>query len=294
MSMALVVIAACGGDSGGSSGGDAATDDGGAPSDAPPASDGAVAPGWRAPFALDPAAIGLTESATWDFTETQISGADPVLVSGMFENASNPSAPVSGPGVGRSLFTGETSDGAQWRVAAAQGGQKRRVYVRSMFALSSPYAVSTGRETYLQMTQRLVGGGTTGQTTLDIAKAMAPTTEGEALAVPLRFSVGVQTPNGPSYVQTSGPELTRGTWHQIEAFFVANTPDVADGVARVWLDGALVVERTSVNWALVSGDIYWSEVNLIDLRVQSSLPFPASGQHRDHDHLQVFWSSTRE
>ena len=36
--------------------------------------------------------------------------------------------------------------------------------------------------------------------------------------------------------------LTRGAWHRIEFFVQANTPGQADGVQRVWIDGALRAE----------------------------------------------------
>jgi len=284
----LLVISACGGTNNGSDPADDAALGGDGGDDAPQAPDGPPEPGWIAPFALDPAALGLTESVTWDFTETKISGTDPVLVSGMFENASNATAPVSGPGVGRALFTGDTDDGAVWSI----NSPSKRIYFRHMFALSDPYAASAGREGYFAPRLALVGGGTLGQSTIDFAKSMDPTTEAEALAVPLRMSVGVLTPNGPTYLQTTGPELTRGAWHQIEAYFVVNAPDASDGIARVWLDGVPVIERTDIAWdkGLANGEVQWSGIHWYDLRQPS---FLAAGQHRDNDHLQVFWSTTR-
>ena len=282
-------ISGCGGTSNGSDPVDDAADGDGGGGDAPQAPDGPPEPGWNAPFALDPAALGLTESVTWDFANTQISGPDPIHVAGMFENASNATAPVSGPGVGRALFTGETNDGATWSISSPS----KRIYFRDMFALSDPYAASDGREAYFAPRLSVVGGGTLGQSTVDFAKAMVPTTEAEALAVPLRMSVGVLTPNGPTYLQTTGPELTRGAWHQLEAYFAVNAPGASDGVARVWLDGVLVVERSDIAWdkgLANSSEIEWSGIHWYDLRQPSYL---AAGQHRDHDHLQVFWSTTR-
>ncbi|WP_437741087.1 hypothetical protein WME73_37210 [Sorangium sp. So ce302] len=212
----------------------------------------------------------------------------------MRENASNPSAPVSGPGVGRALFpTGDSPlEGAVWSLVAPGSGELRRLYFRTMFALSSPYAASTGLEGFFLMTVREVTGGTLGQSTIGLLAAQKPTNLDEALSVPMRFSLGVLTPNGPSYPQTSGPELARGTWHQIEAYFVANTPDQEDGVGCVWLDGVLIVEKAGVKWA--NGDFYWSEASWFDRRIDAAFGVPDGGQHVDHDHLEVFWSQTRE
>ena len=231
--LVLAAIAACGGESGGAdayygntSTADAATTDGGTSTpgqDVSSGRDGAVpsgptAPGWNAPFALDPTARGLDQFATWDFTHTEPQGAGPIVGAGPYENASNPSAPVSGPAVGRVSFTtGDSAEGATWQLIPDAGARKERVYFRSMFALSSTYAATTGRETFFAMAQQKASGGTLGQSTLDIWADTRPMSAAEALTVPLRFAVGVLTPNGPAYRQTSGPTLARGTWHQIEA-----------------------------------------------------------------------------
>src|SRR5690606_804333 len=87
--LVLAAIAACGGESGGAdayygntSTADAATTDGGTSTpgqDVSSGRDGAVpsgptAPGWNAPFALDPTARGLDQFATWDSTHTEPQG----------------------------------------------------------------------------------------------------------------------------------------------------------------------------------------------------------------------------
>ena len=42
--------------------------------------------------------------------------------------------------------------------------------------------------------------------------------------------------------------LTRGAWHRVEFLVHANTPGVADGVQRVWVDGVLRAEWTGVRF----------------------------------------------
>lgn len=269
--------------------------DGGGPADAGGGGPGGVTePGWSAPFALDPSDAGFERSATWDFSSTSASGPGPILGSGTFENAADPSAPVSAPGVGRALFaTGQGSqEGATWTLTAPDSNEVRRLYFRAMVALSDPYAASRTRQTFLQLVQRQVGGGTVGQSTLDLLAQPAPVSDGEALGAPLRFSVGVRTPTGPSYPQSAGPDFTRGAWHQVEGFFMTSSASRADGVARVWLDGVLVFEKTDVAWAPV--DAYWSEVAWADRADYQGQALPDGGQFVAHDHLQVFWSKTRE
>jgi hypothetical protein len=66
------------------------------------------------------------------------------------------------------------------------------------------------------------------------------------------------------------------------------------GIARVWLDGSLIIDKTDIGWSLQGSDFYWAEVAWADQRAPSDYGLPAGGQYRDTDHLEVFWSKTRE
>jgi hypothetical protein len=43
-------------------------------------------------------------------------------------------------------------------------------------------------------------------------------------------------------------ELARGVWHDIEVQMVSNTPGVANGIFRMWLDGLKIMEFTNVGY----------------------------------------------
>lgn len=53
--------------------------------------------------------------------------------------------------------------------------------------------------------------------------------------------------------QTSGSVRT-GQWYSVEQYMKMNTPSIADGVARVWLDGELVYEKTNVRQRAIGHD----------------------------------------
>jgi hypothetical protein len=62
---------------------------------------------------------------------------------------------------------------------------------------------------------------------------------------------------GPSGV------LARGVWHNIEVQMICNATGVADGVARVWLNGTLITEYTDVEYVATNqnwGDFYLQPV----------------------------------
>lgn len=69
---------------------------------------------------------------------------------------------------------------------------------------------------------------------------------------PINLNVGVQTPDcngGGSASWASGTLATvnRDTWYSIEAEIQLNTPGVANGIYRVWLDGVPIYNQTDRN-----------------------------------------------
>ena len=48
------------------------------------------------------------------------------------------------------------------------------------------------------------------------------------------------------YEAATSPSLTNGQWHIVDAMVKMNTPGVANGEMRMWVDGVLQVERTGL------------------------------------------------
>ena len=111
----------------------------------------------------------------------------------------------------------------------------------------------------------------------------------------LRLDNGYVPARGPSVVTVS-PLLTvlqTGRWYTIEVLVTLNsTPASDDGVARVWIDGAMLYERTNLRWS----DPAWPPQSapqrfgywLIGDQVNSSLAFD---EYRYWDNVTI--STTR-
>lgn len=60
----------------------------------------------------------------------------------------------------------------------------------------------------------------------------------------------------PAWWPASAP-LPRGRWVRIEQEAVLNTPATADGIARIWIDGRLALEKLDVTWR-GHGGVQWA------------------------------------
>jgi hypothetical protein len=56
--------------------------------------------------------------------------------------------------------------------------------------------------------------------------------------------------------------FSRGEWHRLEAVLTSNTPGVADGGARWWLNGVELGNHTNVMWVGASEFPGWTQVDL--------------------------------
>lgn len=49
-------------------------------------------------------------------------------------------------------------------------------------------------------------------------------------------------------ITTGSTDITDGQWHVVRIYLRLNTPGNADGICRVWIDGNLDIEDTTINW----------------------------------------------
>lgn len=273
------------GSSGGSLGDSGASIDAGLPSRP-------IEPGWNAPFALDPAAEGLSTSFEWDYSNT--TATTPLSTTVLASNASNPSAPVSGPGVGRASYAaGALESGNDEVTWAYASGRARRIYLRQMVWLSPTYAVHTKGEYFLNL--GLVDEATNktlGQSLFTFELSSSAGSAAETQSLPIRFRFWPLSVSG-GIEQKAGPFLARGKWHQLELFVRMRSVGNSDGEVRVWIDGALAFEQTGLPF--VGQDPAWSRLAWSAYRGPgtSAYPVPPEAQSRDYDHLQLFSSPTR-
>jgi hypothetical protein len=60
----------------------------------------------------------------------------------------------------------------------------------------------------------------------------------------------------------SSRTFSQGAWHRFEAVLTANTPGVADGGARWWLDGVELGRHTDVKWVGAGESATWTQLDL--------------------------------
>lgn len=73
--------------------------------------------------------------------------------------------------------------------------------------------------------------------------------------------------NVPSWGRTtdefSNITLQDNRWYCIETQEVVNTPGVADGISRIWVDGVLVLSDTNVMWQRAGSNFLWREYSVM-------------------------------
>ena len=90
-----------------------------------------------------------------------------------------------------------------------------------------------------------------------VAAQLVWTDQGQ-IAQGVRFSGSTAALNASPNLQVSTRSvLPRGRWARIEQEAVLNTPGVADGVSRVWVDGKIVLNEPNIPWRS-HGGIQWS------------------------------------
>jgi hypothetical protein len=74
---------------------------------------------------------------------------------------------------------------------------------------------------------------------------------------------GGPDPRAGGYLKqnVSSRTFSRGSWHRFEAVLTANTPGVANGGARWWLDGVELGNYSNVQWAGSGESASWSQLD---------------------------------
>jgi hypothetical protein len=121
-------------------------------------------------------------------------------------------------------------------------GPKSKIYMRIRFRLSANWTDNGNVLTkWFFFRQGVPGTGATTNHYINL-------TESGALkpGVYLQSTFGFATPSGPNKSITG--TLAKGVWHDIEILLQANTPGVYNGVAKMWVNGTLLMTATDVGY----------------------------------------------
>jgi hypothetical protein len=91
----------------------------------------------------------------------------------------------------------------------------------------------------------LQGAGRSGQAQDRFAANLAWRHDGEP-GVNLVIAKDGETQN--NYAESKGATFPKGAWLKIDQEVILNEPGRDDGVLRVWVDGALVIEQTNISY----------------------------------------------
>ncbi|MEP3390418.1 MAG: Ig-like domain-containing protein [Reichenbachiella sp.] len=67
------------------------------------------------------------------------------------------------------------------------------------------------------------------------------------------YHADMELPFGDSWYW-DGPAMNDNQWYTVDEYIKVNTPGVANGEMRVWLDGTLVFQKTDINFTNVGGE----------------------------------------
>jgi hypothetical protein len=110
------------------------------------------------------------------------------------------------------------------------------------------------------------------------------------------WALQTQTGIGPgNVVQSSGAQVSKGLWHRVEVEMVQNTAaSTTDGVLRVWLNGALVLQHTGVNYGGTNADPVFTTPRWASTRGggASTVLTPPEGQGRRFSRFALYASTS--
>ena len=104
-----------------------------------------------------------------------------------------------------------------------------------------------------------------------------------------------QNPPGERFGQNIGPRcITRGAWHTIESEWVLNTPNTANGVLRVWVDGTQVINVTDwiANEGAVQTVVDYFRYDTTAGGGVSGIAAPAEGNRRQIDRISLYGATS--
>ena len=211
--------------------------------------------------------------------------------------ATNGSGNESDPNYMRCLFPAGHTGGAEYATAFVagsgfeSGGAKRELYVRVRFKLDASWTDNGNTGTkFFFLDQTNTGGGqpqNNHYVNLTFLGDLVP-----------KFGIqrngwnyaGTTSENVPSADGAPGP-LAKGVWHTMEIQCIANTivagvSEANDGVMRMWIDGSLWIEDTSVCLFHRGMTVGWKNFWFNPTYGGGTNPVPAN-QYLDLDHMYV-------
>lgn len=189
----------------------------------------------------EPAGFAAVAQRPWSMLNEGANWENPS--SGDFSIVSDPSAPHSGPSVGRIRFAkgfraGNSPAFAEYTTPAEK--RFKRVYIRYWLKVSGNW--------YGHQVQDKIGYAWTGRKPMMFAALVGGKSN------PLRVQVRLQDlwkhpAEGDELKMDLGSgAFSRGQWHLLEFVLVGNTPGVANGEAHWWVDGVKVGEARDIGW----------------------------------------------
>jgi uncharacterized protein YjdB len=129
----------------------------------------------------------------------------------------------------------------------------KTIYVSLWLKLSSDWLQHPGRET--KLVEAFIAN--------EARMVLSLTGSGSGPITPVVRVNGGPDPHAGGYLQQNvRPGIfSRGEWHRYEAVLTANTPGVADGGARWWLDGVELGNYSNVMWTAAGESSNWSQLD---------------------------------
>ncbi len=259
-----------------------------------PPTGGDVAPPTPTDFTSNlPSGLALvTDSRFGNLRTDQVLNADALAFAGEGQNAIDNSAPF-GSGVYQINYPGnDAGNGVGGGQLWGQDGQKwRKVYFSIMIWVPSDYSMHSNGEKFFY--PLVTTPGESLQSSAMNWKLLGSETPSSAT---FGFALDAQTGmDGSSFVQPSSStvRVTKGKWTRVEMYCAMNSPGQRDGVWRVWIDGQIAADFTTVRYSHSAVQSYFDGIRFPGTRGggASTALTPAGGQFRRYDRLAFFASN---
>ncbi|HXI22113.1 MAG TPA: hypothetical protein VNH46_13555, partial [Gemmatimonadales bacterium] len=196
-----------------------------------------------------------------------------------YQIVADPSGPKSPGSIGRAIFPKGFVGGSGPILLARSFTPSRRLYISAWFRMSANWQ---GHRS---------GVNKIFHVWMDGRNKAVPTAMGID-SNPLAAQVNAQGLNETPQSRRLDPQtnlnikITKGIWHRFEILIGGNTPGVADGTAKWWLDGNLIGDYSNINWVAAGHTNLWDTIywNPTWGGVQDTV---LQDQYMDMDHIYI-------